>query len=177
MLNKDQIKLVQVAVKKAGIRTPQFDGRYRLLLGKYKQPNGRPVTSCTQINNSQLEDLLAICESYGWRMPNQPEDFYRKKAANIGVYASFAQREAINHLAGDLFWTPEHLGNFIKKMTNRIASISDLTPREGFQIIEGLKAIFNRKNGTKCNTLNDIKDAAAIAGGEKEFQNDTSKSK
>jgi hypothetical protein len=159
MLNKEQIILVQVAVRAAGIRTPQFDGRYRLMLGKYKQPNGRSVTSCKQLNNSQLEDLLAICESYGWRMPGQPEDFYRKKVAAGAGRASFAVQEGIRHLAGDLGWPLDHLHDFIEKMTGRITAVVDLTPKEAFKLIEGLKSIFNHRHGTNFNTLQEITEA------------------
>ena len=74
MLNNSQIKLVQVAVRAAGLRGKGFDGRYRLLLGQYHQPNGQPVTSCKQLNNWQIDDLLAICESHGWRCPGKADD-------------------------------------------------------------------------------------------------------
>jgi len=104
MLNKDQIKLVQTAVRAAGLRTKYCEGRYRLLLGQYRQPGGSPVTSCKQLNNSQLEDLLAICEANGWRMPGKPDDFYRSKINNESDIASFAQQSAIRKLADDLSW-------------------------------------------------------------------------
>ena len=173
MLNNSQIKLVQVAVKAAGIRTPQFDGRYRLMLGKYKQPNGKMVTSCKELNNSQLEDLLAICESYGWRMLGKPQDFYRKKVAAGYGHASFAMQEGIRHLAGDLGWPIDHLHDFIEKMTGRIAAIIDLTPKEAFKVIEGLMAIFNRRHGTNCNTLNQIRDEVAPVDSAKKRNQDT----
>jgi hypothetical protein len=163
-MTNDQIKLVHVAVKEAGIRTPQFDGRYRLLLANYKQPWGGPVRSCTQLDNSQLEDLLAICESHGWRMPGKPEDFYRKKVAAEYGLASFAARSGIRHMAKDLGWTPEHLDNFARKMTGfNLITIDELKPEEAYKIIEALKVIFNRNNGTSCKTLKEIKDEATPA--------------
>ena len=96
MLNNDQIKLVQTAMRRAGIRTKFFDGRYRLLLKQYLQPNGEPVTSCKQLNNAQLDDILAICEASGWRMPEKSETFYRDKVNQAGEIASYAQQQAIN---------------------------------------------------------------------------------
>jgi hypothetical protein len=153
-----QIRLVKVAAKGADLIGQAGDGRYRLLLMKYKQSSGSPVMSCKQLDNSQLEDLLAICESYGWRMPGQPEDFYRKKVATGAGHASFAMQEGIRHLAGDLGWPIHHLHDFIEKMTGRIAAISDLTPKEAFKVVEGLKAIFNHRKGTNCNTIQEIRE-------------------
>jgi hypothetical protein len=169
VLNNNQIKLVQIAVRAAGIRTPKFDGRYRLLLMKYKQPGGGPVRSCQQLNNSQLDDLLAICEAQGWRQPEKPDDFYRKKVAAGDNIISFAQSEAIRYLAGDLGWTADHLNNFIRSQTNnRAFTVIELTPNEGYKIIEALKAIFNRSHGTNCNTVQQIKEemSAGISGKE-----------
>jgi hypothetical protein len=104
-------------------------------------------------------------------MPNQAEDFYRKKVAAGDHVISFAQSEAIRYLAGDLGWDNTHLHNFIASQTKQRAyTVIELTPREGYEIIEALKAMFNRKNGTNCKTLDDI---AAIAGEEKEFQHDS----
>jgi len=81
MLNKQQIILIQMAVKQAGLRTSRQDGRYRLLLAQYRNPRGKPITSCKELNNSQIDDLLAICESMGWRHPDKKPDHYRKKIA------------------------------------------------------------------------------------------------
>ena len=158
MLNKLQIILVQMAVKQAGIREPKADGRYRLLLAQYKQPNGSPVKSCKQLNNSQLEDMLAICEAHGWRMPGKQEDFFRKKVETSGNYASYAQQQAIKHLAGDLGWNERNLSGFVILMTNeRAANIAMLTPKEAWKIIEALKAILGRATGEKYNSLTQVK--------------------
>jgi len=157
MLNKGQIKLVQTAVRTAGFRGKGFDGRYRLLLGQYKQPTGKPVTSCKQLNNSQLEDLLAICEAHGWRMPNKPEDYFRQKVKSSEEYASYAQREAIKHLAGDLGWNERQLAGFIERMTNgQTRNLVALKPHQAYKIIEALKAMFSRESGRQYSTLNEI---------------------
>lgn len=159
MLNNSQIKLVQTAVRAAGLRTAKFEGRYRLLLGQYKQPNGSPVTSCKQLNNSQLEDLLAICESHGWQMPGKPEDFYRQKVKSHGEYASFAQQAAIRHLAGDLGWNDRQLAGMLERMTGGdVANLAALTSGAAYKIIEALKAMFSRESGKKYKTLNEIKE-------------------
>ncbi len=159
MLNNDQIKLVQTAVRKAGIRTATFDGRYRMLLSQYTQPNGHPVTSCKQLNNSQLDDILAICEASGWRMQGKPEDYYRDKVNKSYEIASFAQQQAIKYLAADIGVGDNRLSEFIKHQTSGEAdSVAALTPKQAYRVIEGFKAIMCKKTGQKLNTLKDIKD-------------------
>jgi len=155
-MNTDQIKLVQIAVKAAGIRLGPADERYYLLLRNYKQPNGSPVTSCKQLNNSQLEDILAICESQGWRMPGKPQDFFRRKVAASSDFASYAQQEGIKLLAGDLGWNEFQLGGMLKRMTGRACCISDLKPGEAYKVIEALKAMLERKTGETYKNLNEI---------------------
>ena len=60
-MTKKQIIIVQMAARGAGLRSKAGDKRYRLLLAQYKQsPSGKPVTSCKQLNNSQVTDFLAV---------------------------------------------------------------------------------------------------------------------
>jgi len=157
MLNKGQIKLVQTAVRTAGLRYKNDDGRYRLLLRQYRQPGGAPVSSCTQLNHSQLEDLLAICESFGWRHPGKAADFYRKKIKRPGHAASFAQQAAIQHLAGDLGWGDSQLAGMIERMTQaRKRLVSELTSRQAYNLIEAMKAMFARGAGRRFGNLRGI---------------------
>jgi len=158
MLNNQQIKMLQIAVREAGLRGKGFDGRYRMLLGQYKQPNGELVTSCKQINRFQYEDILAICEARGWRCPGKSEDHFRKLAAKENV-ASFAQQKAIEHLAGDLSWNEYQLGGMIKKMSHgKATSVAVLTPGQAYQVIEALKNMVSRDTGKQYNNLNEIRD-------------------
>ncbi len=159
MLNSQQIKLIQTAVRAAGLRTKQFEGRYRMLLGQYKQSSGSPVTSCKQLTNPQLEDLLAICEGLGWRMPGKPDNYFRFKVATESEYASFAQQEAIKHLAGDLGWDDRQLEGMLKRMTGGFATnISGLTPGQAYNIIEALKAMLGRERGTSYSNLSEVQE-------------------
>lgn len=166
MLNKLQIKLVQMAVKQAGIRQPKCDGRYRMLLGQYRQPNGSPVTSCKQLNNWQLEDLLAICEAHGWRLPGKEETHFRDKVAKSvhSDIASFAQQSAIKNLSGDLGYSDEHLANFLRRQTGGIgsdtavSSVCSLSHRQAWGVIEALKIIIGKETGKRYSNLNDIKE-------------------
>jgi len=164
MLNTQQIKLVQTAVRVAGLREKNVDGRYRLLLAQYKQPNGRPVKSCKQLNNSQLEDLLAICEAHGWRMPGKTETFYREKVFKNSDYASYAQREAIKHLAGDLGWQDYQLAGMLRRMTGeKKTSLIQLTPAEAYNIIEALKIMLGRERGKQYTNLKEVQKDMEVA--------------
>ncbi|HIJ67251.1 MAG TPA: DUF1018 domain-containing protein [Planctomycetes bacterium] len=155
MLSKDQIKLIQTAVRAAGLRSKNFDGRYRLLLAQYKRGDGSPVTSCTQLNRSQIEDVLAICESLGWRHPARPERFYRDKAGKSCSTITFGQQRAIKHLASDLFWSPGDINGFVRRMTGgRKKDICGLTARAAYEIIEAMKAILSRKVGMDLSKKN-----------------------
>jgi len=158
MLNNNQVKLVQTAVRAAGIRSRRFDGRYRLLLGQYKQYNKRPVTSCKQLTNRQLDDLLAICESLGFRMPGKGENFFRNKIIRTIDEISFAQQEAIRHLIGDIGWSDIQLEGFIRRMTaDKIQYLPALTAKQAYDLIEALKAMVVRRIGKSCCNLQDLK--------------------
>jgi len=158
MLNNQQIKLFQTAIRKAKIRTAGCDGRYRFLLSQYLQSNGEPVTSCKQLNQMQLEDMLALCEAQGWRMPGKPEDYYRSKIGKKYNIASFAQQAAIKHLAGDLGMDDIALGKFCKRMTGNIDSVAGLTPSAAWKITEALKSMLGRKAGKDFKDLSEITD-------------------
>lgn len=159
MLNNKQIQLIQIAVRKAGLRGKGFEGRYRMLLGQYKQSNSEPVTSCKQLNGWQLGDMLAICESHGWQCPGKDADHFRKVAAARENVASFGQQKAIEHLAGDLGWNEFQLDGMIRKMSNgKATSVVTLTPGQAYQMIEALKKMLSRETGKQYNNLNEIKD-------------------
>lgn len=161
MLNAEQIKLVQTAIHKAGIRKPGEDSRYRLLLAQYKDSKGRAIVSCKQLNNWQLDDILAICESHGWRMPGQSETFYRDKTAELtdSNTASYGQQEAIKFLAADLGFSSPHLANFIRYMTrDEKDSVACLSPSEAWKITEALTAIIRKQTGIKFKSLAEIRD-------------------
>lgn len=159
MLNKQQIKLVQVAVGKAGVRLPKDDSRYRLLLSQYKRSDGSAVTNCKQLTRPQLEDILAICEALGWRHPGKEIDFYRKRVDKGAGGSSFAQQAAILKLTEDLGWTAQGRETFILRMTDhRAKSVTVLSTQEASQIIEGLKAILSGRTGRTYKDLSEVKD-------------------
>ena len=165
MLNKAQIKLLQTAVRAAGLRTGSDDSRYRLLLGQYRGTGGKPATSCKQLHSSQLEDILAICEAMGWRYPGKSENLYRDRVANRCLLASFAQQAAINRLKDELGWDGWDLTGMIKRMTGeRVKFVGQLRPAEAYQMIEAMKEMFGRKVGKKYNKLEEVKRDTKVAG-------------
>jgi len=172
MANNKQIKLIQTAVKQAGIRTKNQDGRYRLLLGQYKKSDGSPVKSSRDLTNRQLDDLLAVCESLGWRCPGKEQDHFRKKAAasNDQVFASFSQKQAIKHLAGDLGMTDMQRNSFINRMTKHGSmGLSTLSVGHAYNIIEALKAMVSRQDGKKYANVGDVmeRDKEVVTDGRK----------
>jgi hypothetical protein len=158
MPNTEQIKLIHVAARAAGLA----EGRYRFLLAQYKGRSARPVTSCKQLSRGQIDDFLAICESLGWRHPGKSETFFRDKAAQgpeAGV-AGTAQIEAIRSLAGDLGMGAEGIKTFVRRMTkDRTDSLVQLSRREGWQITEALIAMIGRRDGADYKNLADVKAA------------------
>lgn len=157
-LKPEQIKLLQTAVRAAGLRTAGQDGRYRLLLAQYD------CSSCKDLSNEQLDDLLAICEGLGWRHPDKPADFFRTRAraARDSHWATAAQQAAIRHLAGDLSWTAANLGGMLHRMTQgRTDCLTLLTRADGYTVIEALKAMLGRRDGKSYKTLSDAEAAYA----------------
>jgi len=160
MLNNKAIKLVHAAARGAGLITKlqgckPDDRRYRLLLDNYK------AKSCKDLSASALEDFLSICESLGWAN-NKGSRHYRDKSdkRHWSHKATPAQRSAIDHLRGDLGWTPENLKGFIRRQTGGEPELpSELTRQQAHGLIEGLKAIYGRSNGMSSQpTLAQIQD-------------------
>ena len=123
------------------------------------------MTSCKQLNNSQLEDMLAICEAHGFRMPGKPENHFRFKVATESHIASFAQQSAIKHLAGDLGWDNSQLAGMLKRMTGGfVTNTAALKPGQAYNVIESLKAIVGREKGKHYSNLKQIeKDYMEVA--------------
>ncbi len=165
MPSNKQLKLIHIAARQAGLIVKKDDRRYRLLLLHYVAPNGLPAKSSKQLNNSQIEDLLAICESMGFDS-GRGDTYFRDKSARRGDLASFAQQSAIFHLRGDLGWTADNLKGFVRRMTAYSkSSVAELTVRQASNIIEALKNMTIRAKGMSPNaTLNDIKDTEVDHG-------------
>lgn len=158
MINNEQIALIHIAKKEAGLN----DGRYRMLLGQYLTGSGAPIKSCKQLNSWQIDDFLATCEAMGFRGKDKPENFFREKAAKrsmMGDIASFAMRAGIKYLAEDLGWDQLHLKNFIEK-NYRADSLANITRADASKAIEALKAMLTKVTGInyKHKTLTQVKE-------------------
>lgn len=166
MPNNDQLKLIHIAAKAAGLITGKDDGRYRTLLRQYVTYRGGKATSSKQLNNRQIADLLAVCESLGWQHPGKASDHYRKLADEQAVdgAVSIAQKEAIKYLAADLGWRDYQLNGFIDRMSGgAIESITELTPRMAYNLIEALKQMLSRQTGKSYANLTEIQDDMEVA--------------
>ena len=160
MANASQIKLMQTAARAVKLRET---GHYYLLLGQYHQSDGTPAASCKDLNQAQITDFLAICESLGWRLPGFADDHFRAASSRQNDCASIAQQAAIIHLAENLGWHPDvQLAGMIRRMTfHEKFNVSQLDPREAHKLIEALKSMFERASGQKYASLEEM--AAAVA--------------
>lgn len=160
-MNAETLKLIHVAARQAGLITPAGDGRYRLVLARYRTPAGTAVRSSTQLNDRQVDDFLAICESLGFRHPVHGPTYYRNRIAGAYSLASGAQQAAILHLAGDLGWSDDHLANFLHRQTrDHKRLICELTPSQAWSVIEAMKSMFARQSGlSQTATLKDVQEA------------------
>ncbi|MBW2559436.1 MAG: DUF1018 domain-containing protein [Deltaproteobacteria bacterium] len=169
MVTNKQLKLIHIAARQCGLIVKKDDRRYRLLLAQYKAPGGNPAKSSKALNNSQIGDLLAICEAMGWDS-GRGATYFRDKVAAHGHLASFAQQSAILHLRGDLGWSADNLKGFIRRMTHEAkSSVAELTVKEASQIIEALKNMFLRAKEMSPNTtLTELKDMEVAHGKEEQ---------
>lgn len=162
MVNNAQLKLIHQAARAAGLIDKTGDQRYRLVLRQYRDRDGRPAASSKQLSNQQIDDLLALCESLGFRLPNRPSHYFRDKAAAGYRQATIPTLAALRQLAGDLGWTEAHLANFLRRMARpgETADLAALPPRLAYVAIEAMKAIFNRTSGmdfVRQPTLDDVR--------------------
>jgi hypothetical protein len=164
-VSKKMIRVLQVAVKQLGLRSKEADGRYKLLLMQYSDQHGRPVESSTQLDRYQWEDLMAILEAKGFRHRDGDEHHYRREVerrvdAAGGGKASAAQLEAIRQLARDLGWNDDGLDGFCVRVGKR--RLENLGVSGASKIIEALKAMLSRRDGTHYNKVGEV---AEVYGG------------
>jgi hypothetical protein len=159
-LNKGQIQLIQVAVRAAGIRGEVGDKRYRLVLAQYTKPSGGPCTSSKDLDPQQMEDLLALCESMGFRMLGKSATCCRDKVAMRAIdghRASAGQQAGLRHLYQDLGWHDYQFRGFVDQFTQgRCKSELTLTRQDAWGLTEAMKAMLLRQTGIKAKNLKDI---------------------
>ncbi len=167
MLNNEQVRLVQVAVRAAGIRLPHDDSRYRLLLAQYRDKSRRPLTSCRDLSREQMTDLLAVCEGMGWRHPGKADDYYRQLASGGYEYASYAQQKAIAALFDDLGYPAQARISMMQRLYEK-GSTATLSPREAYNLIEALKAMLSRQTGRTYHNVTEVQEDMEVCCGQQE---------
>lgn len=139
MLTKPQTILIHTAVR--ALRMP--DASYRQILA-----NIAHVSSSTQLDNAGFEDVMAVLEDQGWRMPGRPADHFRNKVKLRGTFcgerAVFKVRELI---AGSRY----RLEGLVRRFShNRTDQVSKLSPAQAHQLIEMLKASAGRPERSRA---------------------------
>ncbi len=161
-ITANQVRSLQIAAKQVGLRSGKDDGRYKLLLMQYKQPTGKPCQSCKELNQTQYEDFMAICESMGFVHYSGDERHYRDKRESRGDGKSFAQMEAIKAMATDLGWDAAHLQEFCAKMGG--VPLTYLSGADAGKVIEALKAMLGRRDKTHYARVSDVAGEYAKVG-------------
>jgi hypothetical protein len=133
MATKPQIQLVQIARRQCGLNEPQ----YRMLLA-----NVASVASTTQLDNTQVEDVMDVLESMGFVDRDHGAGYWAGKVQRRGHAVNERMLRKIEAMAAE---TKYPLGALVRRMTSkRTDRPEQLLPREAWQLIEALKAIIDR---------------------------------
>jgi hypothetical protein len=133
-INAAQIKMIKTAQRALGIDDDDYRRILQTLAG---------VESCTKLDNRSFERVMRHFEECGFRRFSGPAgDRFRMRKFHAGLFASPEERHKIADLA-------EKAGvavpGFVLRMTRgRIDDINKITPREAYNVIEGLKKIIER---------------------------------
>jgi len=149
-ITKDQIRLIKTVQRKH-----QDDDDYYEMLDKRFR-----VSSCTQLTRRQAGDLIELYIRWGWaekkkrvrRSGSGPatrpagkrgrKNRGPMRKGNMVRMASPAQRKKINALANLIDWRVKD--GLTKWIAKRFSIARIKTAREAYQVIEGLKKMFER---------------------------------
>jgi hypothetical protein len=110
---------------------------YRMLLA-----NVAGVASTTQLNNTQVEDVMDVLESLGFVDRDNGAGYWAGKVQRRGQAVNERMLRKIEAMAAE---TKYPLPALVRRMTNkRTDRAEQLLPREAWQMIEALKAIIER---------------------------------
>ena len=134
MPTKPQIQIVQIARKQCGLN----EAEYRMILW-----NVAGVKSTTQLNNEDVERVMAIVESRGFIDSVRGAGYWAGKVARAGYAANDRMIHKIEAMAAE---TKYPLGALVHRMSNkRTDKVELLYPREAWMLIEALKDIVDRQ--------------------------------
>jgi hypothetical protein len=137
MPTKPQIQIVQIARRQVGLNNPQ----YRMLLA-----NVAGVKSTTELNNTQVEDVMDVLEGMGFVDSKHGAGYWGGKVQRRSQVANERMTRKIEAMAAE---TKYPLGALARRFSNkRTDQVHQLLPREAWMLIEALKDIVEREKLT-----------------------------
>jgi len=145
-MTPQQIKLIHIFKSQAGLN----DQQYRMVLG-----NIASVSSCKDLSNDQYEDCMAFLEEQIESAGGHPGGYWRDKLAQRGNVAGARMVWKIRQLHSDYNFAAEaadiapddryQLSGLVERAANgRTRRPEQLTPKEAWNLIEGLKKMVTR---------------------------------
>ena len=153
MLTALELKFVHIAYRQAGLDEEQYRMVLRSVAG---------VASAKELNQTGMENVMAVFEDSGFRHAGKPDDYWRMKVALRGSYCGARMAHKIEGLAAGQKYDLAGLCRRVSK--DRVCRVDKLSPREGLAMIEMLKAICRREEAVQIPVCG----AAEAAGGSPE---------
>lgn len=138
-----QIKMIHVASRQCGLARAQYETLLANVAG---------VTSCKDLNSVGFEDCMAVLEDLGFE-----GRYWRDKVAARGQRGTERMCWKIQELLAaydEIRGEHPHyeLAGLIQRASKgRTRDLSQITPREAWNMIEGLKAMIDRVQDDACN--------------------------
>jgi hypothetical protein len=134
MLTSLQLRLIHMAYRQAGLE----EEHYRLIL-----QNVAGVASAKQLTQAGFEDVMAVLEDSGFQERGQPANYWRARVAQRGVLCGARMAHKIAELAAGQAYDLAGLCRRVRG--RRVGIVERLSPREGYELIELLKAVAKRR--------------------------------
>ena len=128
-----QLRLIHIAYRQAGLA----EEHYRLILR-----NVARVDSAKELTQAGFEDVMAGIEESGFQERGKAANYWRSKVARRGVFCGERMANRIVSLAAGQAYDLEGLCRRVSDQ--RVDRVNRLTPREGYNLIEMLKAMAGR---------------------------------
>ena len=133
LITKDQIRVIKTVQRKH-----QSDDDYHEMLEKRFR-----VTSCTQLTCDQANLLIGLYKKWGWTNFKNQGSSVPRQSGNMTKMVSPAQKKKIGALASLIEWrVKDGLTRWVSK---RFSLDRIKTAQQAWQVIEGLKKMFERQ--------------------------------